>query len=681
MNSPPTKLRAQLEEAKRQLRDSIHAQQSTSTPAPPSIENSGAGEEHPARSKLNTLLGKTSVPQRPLSLFQTVGVAQRPTYDLIADRILGADVGAPSSFLERESGYAHHVAKRLMHLQQRLEAAHNPPVETEPSDLYVGVEDDGTPVWSQVLSEQRGEVRSALGEELAPPQQGDVFHATRILNLTSSWPQRLGWSTASTFKQWFVAEENFQATQYCEQVIDRPAHHLNPVLIVADPQAGCSHLLHATGQAMLRRQEGHVLFITAADVAGTDALEASWQNALPGATALVIDDLHEFANHETWGHQLGVLVDHALNHGLQVVAGGRLAVDGFPPSRLKEVFRSSLEVRLDSPQTPTLVAFARWRCAQRNLLVSDRHLAQLSRMQPHGWRVVETRLEQLALAFENGAVLLDHDDVDDLLLNGQTPAVVEEHQRVEDLASRLVGDALDSVYSSLEAGGIDLHSPLEAWAEDDYEPPGWEDEAMGEGARHLEERLRESVDPVEPGRPSVLDVHEREKYIIRANDPLDGQDVGRAVEVLVDIDEAIDQRMNASTSQSVSASLELQRLEEQMVVLAQRAAEADIDELITIADELRSLEERLVELDPEREPLPTFEEDGPAKRERRVPRRRKPKPSSPPAEPLDSFEPEGEWNIDGTGISADDLLEEGSKKNVVHLARLHPRTVLKGEEE
>ena len=37
-----------------------------------------------------------------------------------------------------------------------------------------------------------------------------------------------------------------------------------------------------------------------------------------------------------------------------------------------------------------------------------------------------------------------------------------------------------------------------------------------------------------------------------------------------------------------------------MVVLAQRAVEADIDELITIADELRELEERLVELDPDR---------------------------------------------------------------------------------
>ena len=48
------------------------------------------------------------------------------------------------------------------------------------------------------------------------------------------------------------------------------------------------------------------------------------------------------------------------------------------------------------------------------------------------------------------------------------------------------------------------------------------------------------MDPVEPGRPSVLDVNEREKYIVRANDPLQGGDLGRAVvrsltKVLIDV--------------------------------------------------------------------------------------------------------------------------------------------------
>ena len=677
MTEQRTKLRAELEDAKRQLEDSIYARQHIS--APQLEESTSVGEERPALSKLNILMGKSSVPKRTLSLFQHVGVPQRPTYDMIADRILGPDVEAPHSFLDQDSGYATHVAKRLVQLRQRLDTAQSQP-PTEGSDLYVGVEEDGTPVWSQVLSEQRGEIRSALEEELASPGPDDVHHATRVLGINAEWPKRLAWSSSLTFKQWFTAEENVDATHYCEQVIDHPAGHLNPLMVVAAPQAGCSHLLHATGQAMLRRQEGHILSITAAD-ASIDGLETQWQNALPGATALVIDDLHEFASHETWSHQLGVLVDHALNLGIQVVAGGRHAVATMPPSRLKEVFRSCLEVQLSAPQPPTLMAFARWRCAQRNLLVSDRHLAQLSRMEPRGWRAMETRLEQLSMALENGAVLLDHDDVSDLLGGRPRPSMPEEQQRVEDVASRLVGEALDSVYSSVEAGGIDLHSPLKPWEEDDYQPPVWDAEELGEDARVLERALREAIDPIEPGRPSVLDVNEREKYIIRANDPLGRSDLGRTVDVLVDLEESIDVRMNASAAEAVSSSLELQRLEEQMVVLAHRAVEADIDELITIADELRSIEERLVELDPDRAPLPPFDEDEAPKKHRKAVRRRKPTPPSPTEHELDDYEPEGEWNIDGTGITAEDLLDEGSNQNIVHLARLHPRKVLVGEEE
>ena len=193
-----------------------------------------------------------------------------------------------------------------------------------------------------------------------------------------------------------------------------------------------------------------------------------------------------------------------------------------------------------------------------------------------------------------------------------------------------------------------------------------------------------------PGRPTVLDVHEREKYLISNREPLDLEDVERAVDVLVDLDENIESRLLRTEQTGVEASIELNRLEEKMVMLGQRALEADIDELITIADELRSIEERLVELDPERGPLPPFEANTPAKTRRKVGRRSAPKRKKnqeQEAEPvaassLDSYEPEGEWNVDDVGISADDLLSEEETPGVpVRLSRIHPRTVLVGEEE
>ena len=257
-----------------------------------------------------------------------------------------------------------------------------------------------------------------------------------------------------------------------------------------------------------------------------------------------------------------------------------------------------------------------------------------------------------------------------------------EHKRVEDVAATLVGEVLDSVYSSVEPGGIDLHASLEPWGDDEYEPPEWEEGVLASTkTEQFEQALSATIDKVTPGRPSVLDVHEREQFLLRDHESMEVQDVERAVDVLVDLDQAIDERLAVSDRASVSTTSELNELEEQMVVLAQRAVDADIETLITIADELRALEERLVELDPDRAPLPAFEEDTPARRRRSAPRRKTPK-STAQEDDLETYEPTGEWNIDGSDVSADDLLEDGSPTpKKVRLARLERRTVLLGEEE
>jgi len=488
-----------------------------------------------------------------------------------------------------------------------------------------------------------------------------------------------------TFKHWFVGEENFAATQACEGVVDRPGGSLNPLMVQAAPQSGCSHLLHATAQALLRRQSGAVLRIAESDVVGRDGPLPGWDDALAQALALVIDDLHAFVGHETWSHHLGVMVDAALNLGVQVLLGGHVSLDDVPPSRLREVLRTATVVRLMSPSRPTLLAYARWRCSQKNLLLHDVHLAQLVEGGAGAWRSVDGALERLSLALKGGEVLLEDDDVRELLEHGTLSRPVidaPERARVADVARRVVGAAVDHVLTDQDLSGVALHAAPFVMTEDEYTPPSWSaDDLLAADDEAAARHLRATMEAVTPGLPSVLDVNERDRYLLEQHESLRFDDVERAVDTLVALEEQIDAELAASDAHVVEGSSELHQLESAMVALAQRASNADIDELITIADELRDLEERLVALDPMREPLPAFDEEPQqAPKKRRFGRRKRKQPST--SEALDSYEPEGEWNVQAEGIEASDLLEgEGGPLNIVRLARLRPVNVMLGEEE
>ena len=63
-----------------------------------------SNKTQPPKSKLNQLLGKREVPiPQQGSLLQRVGVAQRPTYELVADAVLGKESRKPQPALNLAS--------------------------------------------------------------------------------------------------------------------------------------------------------------------------------------------------------------------------------------------------------------------------------------------------------------------------------------------------------------------------------------------------------------------------------------------------------------------------------------------------------------------------------------------------------------------------------------------------
>ena len=155
--------------------------------------------------------------------------------------------------------------------------------------------------------------------------------------------------------------------------------------------------------------------------------------------------------------------------------------------------------------------------------------------------------------------------------------------------------------------------------------------------------------------PSVLDLDERDAHLVARSGRIEERDYGTAAEILTDLDETIDRRLGSFEAEFASRSTQLERLENRMAQLAQHTSTASIEELIQIADDLRHLEEELVEIDPERGPLPPFEEDVIERKKRSVGRRKKNK-SKTEATKLDSFVPEGEWDVDAASVDMLDLL-------------------------
>ena len=684
MTSHHTKLREAIAAAQRGLTRSPRVGDSTSTSVNTGVSEAPSSSVRPA-SKLNTLLGTAHVPRDRLPLFQRVGIEQRPTYDLVAERVLGANVASHRPGWT-DSGYATHVAERLDRLRKQWDASSPVTNLDDNATSFIGWEADGRPVWRRVLDEHRG-TETVVDDDPLPPIQTPTSSSFKGHDSVpgSAWPPHVIRSSHMTFKHWFVGEENFAATQTCEGVIDRPGGSLNPLMVQATPQSGCSHLLHATAQALLRRQSGAVLRIAESDVVGRDGPLPGWDDVLAEALALVIDDLHAFVGHETWAHHLGVMVDAALNLGVQVLLGGHVSPDDVPPSRLRDVLRTATVVRLTSPSRPTLLAYARWRCSHKNLLLHDVHLAQLVEGGTGAWRSVDGALERLSLALKGGEVLLEDDDVRELLEHGTLSRPVidaPERARVADVARRVVGAAVDHVLTDQDLSGVALHAAPLVMNDDEYTPPSWSaEDLLGADDDAAARHLRTTMEAVTPSMPSVLDVNERDRYLLERHESLRFDDVERAVDTLVALEEQIDAELAASDAQVVEGSSELHQLESAMVELAQRASNADIDELITIADELRDLEERLVALDPMRDPLPAFDEEPQQVRKKRRFGRRERKQSST-SEALDSYEPAGEWNVQADGIEASDLLEgEEEPLNIVRLARLRPVSVMLGEDE
>ena len=424
-------------------------------------------EEKPSLplSRMNRLLGKSKVADtRHSSILQRTGVAQRPTFDLIADSTLGTDSRGHTPVINLQNNghdFASIAARRIKSLREiSLLKSEELALEMDSEDQYVGIESDARPIWLSVLDSQRGKVINALTDELATVKEDSIYHHSRSLQVKAAWPKPLRINTQRTFKQWFVCSENSHASRACESIVDSPGTSLNPLIIIGENGTGRSHLIHATAQGVARRMEGLVFLISAVDLMGMETLPNDWQEALVGASLLAIDDAHMIADDTVLANQIGMMVDHAINLGVHVILTSLESPDEWPSSRLWDICRNSAQTQIKIPTATSLVMFTRRLAGSRNLMLDDGQMTNIVTFNQIGWRSTIANFDKIALAIESGDDIIDGEDViltlrDELMQQSEIQDEIVRRD-IDDIATRLISDAVDTVYSVHDIAGIDL---------------------------------------------------------------------------------------------------------------------------------------------------------------------------------------------------------------------------------
>ena len=527
----------------------------------------------PALSKLNTLRGvKEAIDTREGNLLSRTGVKTRPTFDIVADQILGEPTSwKPSIDLEEgDTSLSQIAAKRIGEMRDRQE------IEEGDEELLgesFGLLKDGRPIWAEVLDTQRGYSTNFTD------------YGMKDLAFRPLWPPVQKLSDHKTWKSWHVVEENSRASMACEKVIEKPGITMNPLLILGDTGCGKSHILSASVQAMIRRQDGNVHLLSTSAMRGWESLPDGWQDAVAHANLIAIDDLH--LADERIATELGMMIDYALNMGVQVIATSRVDSNEWPARRLWEVMRSATSVWIRKPSSSSLITHLRRNAGGRALLLDD---AMIARIVKHGggdWRSTDAAFEKVALAVESGERIVSGDDVTSILEEvPQEMTEVElftEREDLEEIASRVISDTLDHVYTGKDVAGVELNVPIPELS-DDWEVP----ELTIEEKDELHEVLTSTN--LTPHVTTTLTVDESDEFLVHRDDNLDSLDQVRVAETTSSIDSITDQMFERMSNEHLEQSNKLAELEQEMFELAERSRDASVEELIEIADRVGEIE-------------------------------------------------------------------------------------------
>lgn len=179
-----------------------------------------------------------------------------------------------------------------------------------------------------------------------------------------------------TFDTFVEGKSNQFARAAAIQVAENPGGSYNPLFLYGSVGLGKTHLMHAVGNELLRKNpKAKVLYIHSdkfvADMVKAYQLDAieDFKSYYHGLDALLVDDIQFFAKKEGTQEQFFSAFNALLNGGQQII----LTSDKFPKEikgldeRLKSRFSWGLTVAVEPPELETRVAILMKKAEQMNV--------------------------------------------------------------------------------------------------------------------------------------------------------------------------------------------------------------------------------------------------------------------------------------------------------------------------
>ncbi len=229
----------------------------------------------------------------------------------------------------------------------------------------------------------------------------------------------VGVNPHQTFDNFVIGECNKFAHAAAEAVADRPARAYNPLFVYGATGLGKTHLLHAIGNAVLRRHaSARVVYITAEAFMNEmiqclrfKRMEDFRARYRQRATVLLVDDVQFLSGRDRTQEEFFHTFNALQNAGRQIV----LTADKLPSEidklepRLRTRFQGGLRADMQAPDRETLIAILYQKAEAQRLSIPREVADAIASNVAGNIRELEGVLNKIAAlhTFYNEAITLD----------------------------------------------------------------------------------------------------------------------------------------------------------------------------------------------------------------------------------------------------------------------------------